>query len=220
VNQNEILIVVAHSPEANALNEALNTQGVTFEILTTGVGGMNMSWMLQKRLQNGPKPKILINAGIAGSYIEEIQKGDIVIAASDCFADLGIDDNGRFTPLFSNGLSDGNSFPFTAGRVRCDNCWFEELRKTIMAVDAATVNMASGSEAAISRIKSGWNPAVETMEGAWFAYICMMSCLPWINIRAISNFIEPRNVKNWDIDTALATLRKQMPVIIKQIMEL
>lgn len=220
MNKNDILIVAAHSSEAKILDETLNAREQTFEILTTGVGGMSMSWALQKRLQNGPRPQILINAGIAGSFSDLIKKGDIVITASDCFADLGIDDKGKFISLYSSGLADGDSFPFKGGRIICSNKWYNELGKIIPAVDAVTVNMSSGSEEAITRIKSVWNPVVETMEGAWFAYICMMSGLPWISVRSISNMVEPRNVNNWDIDTALASLKQKMPGILKVIMEL
>ena len=220
MNPNDILIVAAHHSEVKALNEALNRQRDDYEILATGVGGMSMSWALHNRLQRINKPKLVINIGLAGSYSDALDIGDTVLLRTDCFADMGIDDNGTFIPLFSSGLIDGDTYPFSKGRIICDNRWADEITKSIKAVDAATVNMTSGSQEVISRIKSVWNPDVETMEGAWFAYICAMSEFPWISVRTISNMVEPRNKKNWNIEAALSNMKEQTEGILKTIIKL
>ncbi len=220
VTSRDILIVAAHESEAIAMDEALNKDEDLFEILVTGVGGMCMSWELQKRLLTGTVPSIIINAGIAGTFNTAIKTGDVVMAESDCFADLGIDDNGRFIPLYLTDIDKKNSFPFSDGRIVCDNNWAKTIGCYIPSVKAATVNMVSGSDESIARIVSAWNPDIETMEGAWLAYICRMSSIPWLNIRSVSNVVEPRNVSSWDIKTALLSLRKSMPDIIKTIIDL
>jgi len=143
----------------------------------------------------------------------------VVLAASDCFADMGIDDNGSFKTLFSVGHADPDRFPFRNGRIYCNNEWLEKLKGTFQLVDAATVNMASGSDQIITRIKSEWNPAIETMEGAYFAYVCSMAGVPYLCLRAISNAVEPRNVKNWDIPAALSGLSKAIKVVLEMIKE-
>jgi futalosine hydrolase len=219
VNHSDILIVVAHPSEAKAINDAVNVDGIVYEVLTTGVGGMSMAWALQKRLTIGPQPQLVINTGIAGSYLETIKKGDIVVISSDCFADLGIDDNGQFIPFFSKNLADPDIFPFSGGRIVCQNQWFNELAKHLPAVDAATVNMTSGSEQVITRIRSVWNPAIETMEGAHFSFVCAKSGIPYVAVRAVSNMVEPRQEKNWDIALALKRLTEIFPEVLKIIEE-
>jgi futalosine hydrolase len=219
MNHSGVLIVVAHHSEAKAINEAVNTDDEVYEILTTGVGGMNMAWSLQKRLTSGPKPDFIIGTGIAGSYLGSIKKGDIVLVDSDCFADMGIDDNGQFKTLFSKNLADPDVYPFSGGKIVCRNKWHTELSKHFKAVEAATVNMASGSEQVINRIKMAWNPAIETMEGAYFSYLCAMSGIPYISLRAVSNMIEPRNERNWDVALALRNLKKLFPQVLKIIEE-
>ena len=72
------------------------------------------------------------------------------------------------------------------------------------------MNMASGSQAAIDRIRKAWDPEIETMEGAWLAYTCAMSDIPWISVRAVSNMVEPRNLKNWNITLALKNMEQKM----------
>jgi futalosine hydrolase len=214
-----VLIVVAHHTEAKAIYDTVNSGSEVYEILTTGVGGMNMAWSLQKRLTSGPKPNFIIGTGIAGSYLDTIRKGDVVLAASDCFADMGIDDNGQFITLFSKNLADPDVFPFSGGKIVCRNKWHTELSKYLRIVEAATVNMASGSEQVIARIKMVWNPAIETMEGAYFSYVCAMSGIPYISLRAVSNMIEPRNERNWDIALALRNLTELFPQVLKIIEE-
>jgi futalosine hydrolase len=129
---------------------------------------------------------------------------------------MGVDDNGRFTSLYGAGLADPDKPPFTGGRIISSGKWFDLAAGLLPPVTAATVNMASGSEAVIKRIRNAWDPDIETMEGAWLAYNCAMAGIPWIAVRAISNMVEPRNLKKWNIPLALDNLEMKM----KRLMEL
>ena len=144
MESNKILIVTAHESEAGALRKIADDGNGGTEILVTGVGGISMAWALQKRLAAGPSPYLAINAGIAGSYVSTLRIGDVVLTGSDCFADLGIDDNGIFRPLFSAGLAGPDTFPFTGGRIYCSNRWLDKLSGLFPVVSAATVNMEIG----------------------------------------------------------------------------
>jgi futalosine hydrolase len=62
-----------------------------------------------------------------------------------------------------------------------------------------------------------WSPEIETMEGAWLAYACTLSGIPWLSVRAVSNMVEPRNLKNWDIPLALRNLREKMTQLLELI---
>jgi len=219
MKKESLLIAVAADVEADAIRRQMVSQMANCEIIVTGVGGINMAWAIQKRLATGTLPQLVINAGIAGTYLQTLKKGEVVLADSDCFADQGIDDNGSFKTLFAVGLANPDRFPFRNGRIYCNNEWFEKLKGTFKLVDAATVNMASGSDEIIARIKSEWNPAIETMEGAYFAYVCSMAGVPYICLRAISNAVEPRIVKNWDIPAALNSLSDAIKVVLEMIEE-
>jgi len=214
-----ILIAVAHPTEEEAVRSALNASRCGCEIIVTGVGGAAMSWALQKRFSEGPLPALVIGAGIAGSYVSSLAPGDVVIVRSDCFADMGVDDNGDFRSLFRANLADPDSPPFRGGRIHCAGRWFDLLAATLPAVTGATVNMSSGSQAVIDRIRKAWDPDIETMEGAWLAYACEISRVPWLSVRAVSNMVEPRNLKNWDIPLALRRLQDEMTRITGLITE-
>lgn len=206
----DILIAVAHPSEAEAVEQAMKATQCRYELLVTGVGGAAMSWALQKRFSSGVSPSLVINPGIAGSYISSLTPGAVVIPHSDCFADMGLDDNGTFLSIFSASMADPDRWPFSGGRIHCSGKWFDILRKEFPVVTAATVNMASGSQPVIDRIREAWNPDIETMEGAWFAYACSIMHIEWLSVRAVSNIVEPRNLKNWDIPLALKKLEKAM----------
>jgi futalosine hydrolase len=213
----DILIAVAHPSEEEAVRHAVTHTHVDCDILVTGVGGPAMAWALQKYFSEGPVPSLVIGAGIAGSYRASLNTGSVVIAHSDCFADMGIDDNGTFLPLFRSGMKGPDSYPFTEGRIYCSGRWFDHLTGKFSAVTAATVNMSSGSQAVIDRIRLTWDPDIETMEGAWLAYLCAMSRTDWLSVRAISNMVEPRNPEKWNIPLALQQLRQAMTGILKLI---
>lgn len=211
----DILIAVAHPSEEEAVRMAASHAGCRCEIIVTGVGGAAMSWALQKRFATGNIPSLVIGAGIAGSYVESIQPGTVVTTGSDCFADMGLDDNGNFVPLFGAGLADPDTPPFSGGRIPCKGRCFDLAAGMMPVVRGATVNMASGSQSVIERIRRSWDPEIETMEGAWLAYTCAMSRIPWISVRSVSNIVEPRNMKNWKITMALDSLEKKMSLLLE-----
>jgi futalosine hydrolase len=206
----EILIAVAHPSEEEAVRKAVSSVRCSCELIVTGVGGAAMSWALQKRFSAGALPRMVIGAGIAGSYIPSVAPGDAVITRSDCFADMGVDDNGNFRTLFASNLADPDRPPFSGGRIHCSGELFEKLSVRFRAVKGATVNMSSGSQAVIDRIRKAWDPDIETMEGAWLAYACALSHVPWVSLRAVSNMVEPRDLSRWDIPLALRSLKEAM----------
>jgi futalosine hydrolase len=213
----EILIAVAHPSEEVVVQKAVTAVQLSCEIIVTGVGGAAMSWALQKRFASGPAPSLVIGAGIAGSYVLSIVPGDVVITRSDCFADMGVDDNGEFLSLFRASLADPDRPPFSGGRIYCRGKWFDAIAGMFPAVTGATVNMSSGSQAVIDRIRRSWNPDIETMEGAWLAYACAVSDIQWVSVRAVSNRVEPRNLEHWDIPLALQQLQAAMTQILEKI---
>ncbi len=214
----EILIAVAHPSEEEAVRKALSAARRSFEIIVTGVGGAAMSWALQKRFSAGTLPQMVIGAGIAGSYVTSLTPGDVVLTRSDCFADMGIDDNGDFRSLFGANLADPDRPPFSGGRIYCSGEPFETLAGIFRSATGATVNMSSGSQAVIDRIRKAWDPDIETMEGAWLAYACALSGIPWVSLRAVSNMVEPRNTGNWNIPLAIRRLQESMTQALELIM--
>ena len=57
---------------------------------------------------------------------------------------------------------------------------------------------------------------IETMEGAAFFYACLMSGTPCVQIRGISNYIEPRNLSKWNIPLAVKNMNATIIRILNE----
>lgn len=199
----KILVVAATHAEADCLTVM---PGMDLIPIVTGIGSVATAWAMTKQLSSGLGINLAINIGIAGSYCDEIQTGDVVLPVSDCFADAGIETKSGYLTLAEAGLQDPDAFPFTAGRIISENRFISQAAGILRTVNAVTVNTATGSENSIKRITRKYNPDIETMEGAAFFYICRRENIPFLALRAISNKVEPRDREKWNIQLALHNL--------------
>jgi futalosine hydrolase len=167
------------------------------------------------------KYDLVINPGIAGSFRDDLKIGTVVYVNKEQFGDLGIDDNCEQRTLFEMGYVDPNSPPFSGGKLinTLDILKFKTL-VTLPKVNGLTVNMASGNQTDIVKRWTKFAPDIETMEGGGIFYVCILQNIPFIEIRAISNKIEPRNVKNWNIPLALTSLSEVLTKLFNEIDQL
>jgi futalosine hydrolase len=170
-------------------------------ILVTGPGSPSAIYYLTDILSRRTYD-LLIQTGLAGSFNPEIKPGQLVEVEEDCFADIGVDDRGKFRQLFDIGLSDPDLTPYSQGRLVNPSAGGYGLPQ----VKAITVNTVSGSETLIRDRIEMFNPDIETMEGAAFFYVCLQKNIPCIQLRSISNIVEPRNKDAWEMDNALENL--------------
>lgn len=212
-----ILYVTATAIEAESMKRILHTIPVpeairNFEInfLVTGVGSVATAWVLKQWISTNGKPDLAINAGIAGSFKDEIRVGETVLVHSDCFADAGIEDGQNYITLFEAGFLGENEFPYKKGILNADAFYFDRLKSLLKTVNAITVNTSTGSESTRERLVKKFNPDIESMEGATFFYICIRENIPFLALRAISNIVEKRNKDNWNITLALDNLSAKL----------
>jgi futalosine hydrolase len=217
----KILYVTATDSEANHLRKLLEMRQIPglqvstdLSILVTGVGSVPTAWSMQHWIALNGKPDLAVNGGIAGSFNDQISVGDVVMPVSDCFADAGIENRENFITLFESGLSGADEFPFRNGLLYADSIYIERLKTKIKPVTAITVNTATGSENTRNRLMKKFNPDIETMEGATFFYICCREKIPFLALRAISNRVEARDTKKWDISLALNNLSEKFMEIL------
>lgn len=179
------------------------------DILIAGPGAVPTAFALTRY---SGSYEFIINAGIAGSFTPELPIGRVVLVESDAFADYGVDDNGRFIHL--------DSLPFASkrgikiGAMVCP--YLGSIDVGLQRVRGITVSFASGSAERISFLRR-WNAQVETMESAAAFYVCLNLGIPFVCLRAISNFVEPRNPQNWHIDLAVEKLWEEIAAIIPKL---
>jgi len=184
------------------------------DFLITGIGIFATIYHLSKTVFQ-EKYDLIINVGIAGSFSKNFPIGSVVNVFKDEFSDFGIDDRGKFKTLFDEFILHSNMFPFENGKLFNENVkHFSDIIK-YKIVNSITVNTIHGEENSIKFVKRKFFPHIETMEGAAFFYVCKMEKLKYLQIRSISNFVEPRNRKNWKISLAINNLNKELLSIIK-----
>ncbi len=195
----QILVIASTSPEIQPLPDA----DADYDVLITGVGIPAAIYHLQKRMLQIDYD-LVIQAGIAGSFNADIKLGQVVLVKQDCFADLGIEENDTYTPVFETGLSDKNEFPFENGWLVNTN----EILKTssLLCVKAISVNKVSDRELQKLQFIKKFNADIETMEGAALHYVCLQENIPFLQIRSISNYVGERDKTKWKMQEAIVNL--------------
>jgi futalosine hydrolase len=221
-----ILFVVATETEGNVLrklpgmisyDEGFSLNNCDIKLLVTGVGSVATAWSLKQWLTVNERPDLIINAGIAGSFKDDIKIGDVVMPVTDCFADSGIENADDFITLFESGFADPDQFPYRSGLLQCNATISDRMNDILRPVTAITLNTATGSAYTLNKLVKKFNPDIETMEGATFFYICTREKIPFLSLRAISNQVEPRNRSKWNIPLALEKLTERLNEVIKRL---
>lgn len=203
----EILPLKTYLGENTNSNEpntfSLKNNKITF--LVTGVGIPATMYALS--VSDLKEFDLIINAGIAGSLSRNIEIGQVLEINYERFADIGVEEkNGTFTDVFEIELTNKNQPPYKDGWIYNNNTTeFKFLPKAF----GITVNKVHGAAKSIERIKDKYPIAqTESMEGASFAFYCALQKLNYLQIRSISNYVEPRNKDNWNIPLAISNLNK------------
>ena len=207
--------LVGSIPQNGGYVEGISVSDHRIQVCITGVGGASTAWSLMNWFSLHGRPDIAINAGIAGSFNRQLKPGDVVMPQSDLFADAGIEIDSHFQTLFEYGLAAEDEPPFENGLLVSRNIYTDKLAGIVKTARAVTVNMASGSQSSIKKIKGKFNPDIETMEGATFFYICGREKVPFLALRAISNYVEPGKRGKWEIPLALERLREKVIEILQ-----
>ena len=175
--------------------EMLETENSELESLVTGIGMVATTFSLTRKLTE-TQYDLVIDIGIAGLFNPTFEIGSVVQVVSDRIIELGVEDNGVFIPADEMNLCTKDEVFFET-EIRVDS---------LPEANGITVNRVHGTAASIDAIMKQFNPDVETMEGAAVAYVCQKFKTPWVQLRSISNKVEPRNRDAWNIPLAIRNL--------------
>lgn len=212
----QILIVAATAPELVGLNRQNQSGEVQcVDTLVTGVGLLSTSLNLTRRLMQG-KPDLVIQTGIAGTFLETIPLGDAVVVVRETQGDLGVVELDGFRSVFDMGLSDPDLPPFSGGWL--ENPHTKWITKTgLFHANGISVNEVTTDPERMSYYREKLQAHTESMEGAALHQVCLELGIPFIQIRGISNRIGERNKAHWKIKEALAAANLAVNSIINTI---
>jgi futalosine hydrolase len=210
--QGRLLIVSATETEVDETRSWVTRHRLPVDFCITGPGIAATVWQLARSLREMDY-NLVLNAGIAGTFNENIALTEVVHVIDDSFADLGAEDGESFLHISEMG--------FSLRAAAFNQYYFPvSLRQTpepgLRKVKAITVNKVHGHEPSILKIRQRFNPDIETMEGAAVAYVCHEMNIPCLQIRSISNRVEKRDKSKWKIELAVASLNRELIKLLKE----
>ncbi len=200
----KILVTAATIAEIEGIYQHFSLPRVTFvqtpafDVLVTGVGMTATAFSLGQHL-HAPY-QLILNLGIAGCFDRSLPLGTVLNIVGDEFAELGAEDHENFLSVAQLG--------FGEVKYRSNYSLDEDLVLSLPAVKGITVNKVHGHTPSINAVKARLNPITESMEGAAVCYASEKTGIPCLQIRSISNYVEPRNKAAWEIALAVENLNK------------
>jgi futalosine hydrolase len=215
----QILIVSATGIEIKPLANYLTKNGFTFgrnniKMLITGVGSVATTYALTNYC-NKTSADIIIQSGIAGCFTEN-NLDEVFAIKEDVFADLGVWENKKFNTIFDLKLLGKNKAPYKNGFLI--NPYKKLLAfSSLKKVKGITVNEITTDKKRIAWYKQNFSPVVESMEGAAFHYVCLQQKIPFIQLRAISNYVGERNKTKWKMKEAIINLNEKLIFLLTEL---
>jgi len=189
-----------------------------FSLWVTGVGMVQTTYNLTKKIA-AEKPDIAIQIGIAGSFHPLYTPGTVVTVKEEIFGDLGVLEKlNKWNDIFDMKLADPHLFPFTNSRLVNPHINLFN-RINLPQVTGITVNEITTGEERIQQLIKHYAPAIESMEGAAFHYVCLQEGIPFIQLRSISNKIGERDKSKWQIHAAIENMRNALIIFINKLAE-
>ncbi len=191
--------------EVNQKLKSYSYKNHQIDVLIPGVGMTCTAYWMGKTLA-AKLYDLALNFGLAGSFDEKINIGDVVNVTSDQISELGAEDGESFLSLIDMDLIKDDDYSLTHTKMENSilpkNIIINKLKK----VSGITVNTTHGAQISIQKIKKLFAPQIESMEGAAFLYACLLEGITCAQIRVISNKVEKRNKENWNIPLAVKNL--------------
>jgi len=202
------------------INPVFTINNPDFSVLfhESGIGVLSACFSIAKLIFE-EKPDLIIQAGIAGTFNNEISLSSVAAVKEEIAADTGVEENGKFKDLFDLNLQNENLFPYKNKRLI--NTELEKLNYLkLNEVTGITINEITTRTERIAEYKTKYNPAVETMEGASLHYCCLQMSTSFIQIRAISNYIGERDKSKWELKNTLKNLSETILLYIDYLHEM
>ncbi len=185
-----------------------------------GVGKVNAAHSATLMLENY-NIDALILFGIAGAYSGKV--GDVAVAESENYGEEGVLTQEGWTsmevisPLLKNEKEYFNTFPMDLNLLQLAVKSSKDMGFNVISGDFVTVSQCSGTIDSGETMKERFNGVCENMEGAAVAHICALYGIPMVEIRGISNIIEERALKKWNIPLAVQRCNKVVSEVVKRL---
>lgn len=191
--------------------------------LIAGVGPVETTLRLTRYLERRDlRIDKVLNFGVAGAYVCESSSWgnggllDLCLAEQENLGDFGICFADRFEALDEK-LGGSTVFPL-------DQTMLHQARKILDCHGMAcrcgnfvTVSAASATRQRGAMLAARYQGLCENMEGAAVARVCAEFSLPLLEVRAISNLVEDRDLSRWKMADACARAAEAAALLVREI---
>lgn len=174
----------------------------------SGIGILASSVSLMKMFVQ-ETPTLIIQVGIAGCFDKKIPLGKVFAVKDDFVGDIGVMENKVWKDLFDMKLDKPNDAPYE--KKSLPNPWLQQYNLlNLPSKKAVTINTISTDKNKIELISGRYKAVLESMEGASLHYIGRDLTIPFIQLRAVSNYVGERDKSKWKMQEAIYNLNETL----------
>ena len=174
----------------------------------SGIGLLASSVSLMKMFVQ-ETPSLIIQVGIAGCFDKKLPLGKVFAVKDDFAGDIGVMENKVWKDLFDLKLDKPNDTPYE--KKSLPNPWLSQYNLLKLPTKkGVTVNTISTDKNKIDLYSGRYKATLESMEGAALHYMGRDLNIPFIQIRAVSNYVGERNKAKWNMQEAIYNLNETL----------
>ena len=198
-------------------------------LLHSGIGIASAASSLTRLLER-MVPELLIVFGCGGSYpASGLRNGDLALALSEYFGDLGAVDDEGFVPLSDLWRAQATDFPpLFVQKFDLQTAWLEGVAQLLAAANEltalkiacgpfVTVNSVSGTDASSRNLEQRTGGICENMEGAALAQVARHYSVPLLELRGISNPCGTRDRALWDLPAGMKVAQQAVLRLLRDL---
>lgn len=196
--------------------------GAPVIVFPAGMGKTNAAHGLTALLET-QTVRGVIGFGVGGAYAGSgLAVGDVALASRAVYGDDGVDAPGGWLSTEAIGIplaeaADGRIF----NEIAVDPDRVEDARQALAASGISarvgplvTVSACSGTSARGAELAARFGGALcEGMEGAALAHVAAIYGVPFLELRAVSNLVEDRDLTRWRLAEAATAAQRAVRVV-------
>jgi futalosine hydrolase len=174
----------------------------------SGIGMLASSVSLMKMFVQ-ETPTLIIQVGIAGCFDKKIPLGKVFAVKDDFAGDMGVMENKVWKDLFDMKLDKPNDPPYE--KKSLPNPWLTQYNLLHLPTKkSVTVNTITTEKNKIELFNGRYKAVLESMEGASLHFIGRDLTIPFMQIRAVSNYVGERDKSKWKMQEAIYNLNETL----------
>ncbi len=194
------------SPFMDALEKLPSLSPYKIDILITGAGIPLSILSLSKQISI-KRPNIILQVGIGGTLNDQLPLNEVVWVNRDRFFEMGMEDHHQIIPLNAASWFNAPELFNQDGTIDAAALPPWLAAEGLKQVEGFTVLKGHGAEASIAIARKRYpHVDIESMEGASALLCGKYFGVDTLQLRAISNRVEPRNTNEWSIQSAVEAL--------------